>query len=144
MQFRERSFNVRRVVKPADCLVRYRYPFVCGLIDPARFPIAKWRECVRDSVNVVEVGNWAADYSATDDEMPVEQIIQRVLSKRGIVAHPDEVLVTVGGQQALYLTLADYQRFHNHVRPHQALFDWQTPAEYLQSTKDCRSQSHIP
>ena len=76
--FRERSFNVRRVVKPADCLVRYRYPFVCGLIDPARFPIANWRE-----------------------------------------------------------------RFHNHVRPHHAL-DWQTPAEYLQSTKDCPSQSHIP
>ena len=103
--FRERNFNLSRVVKPADCLVRYRYPFVCGLTDPSLFPIASWRECVRDSVNVVEVGNWATDYSDIDDPMLVEQLIQRVLAKRGIVAHPDEVLVTVGGQQALYLAI---------------------------------------
>ena len=103
--FRERSFNLERVVKPSDCLIRYRYPFVCGLIDPSLFPIASWRECVRDSVNVIEVGNWATDYSDIDDPLLIEQLIQRVLAKRGIVAHPDEVLVTVGGQQALYLSL---------------------------------------
>ena len=103
--FRDRSFNLQRVVKPADSLVRYRYPFVCGLIDPSLFPIASWRECVRDSVNAVEVPNWATDYSETDDLMLVEQLIQRVLAKRGIVAHPDEVLVTIGGQQALYLAM---------------------------------------
>ena len=103
--FAGRSFNLQRVVKPSDCLVRYRYPFVCGLIDPSLFPITSWRECVRDSVNVVEIANWATDYSATDDEMLIEQLIQRVLAKRGIVAHPDEVLVTVGGQQALYIAI---------------------------------------
>ena len=103
--FRDRSFDRERVVKPPDSLVRYRYPFVCGLIDPSLFPITSWRECVRDSVNVVEVGNWATDYSATDDHMLIEQLIQRVLAKRGIVAHPNEVLVTVGGQQALYLAI---------------------------------------
>ena len=103
--FNDRSFNLQRVVKPADSLVRYRYPFVCGLIDPSLFPIASWRECVRDSVNAVEVPNWATDYSETDDRLLVEQLIQRVLAKRGIVAHPDEVLVTVGGQHALYLAI---------------------------------------
>jgi len=103
--FQGRSFNRQRVVKPADSLVRYRYPFVCGLIDPSLFPITNWRECVRDSVNAVEVRNWATDYSETDDHLLVEQLIQRVLAKRGIVAHPDEVLVTVGGQQALYLAI---------------------------------------
>ena len=103
--FRNRSFNLQRVVKPSDCLVRFRYPFICGLIEPSLFPITSWRECVRDSVNVVEVGNWATDYSAIDDELLIEQLIQRVLAKRGIVAHPEEVLVTVGGQQALYLAM---------------------------------------
>ena len=103
--FEGRSFDRARVVKPPDSLVRYRFPFVCGLIDPSLFPIASWRECVRDSVNVVEVANWATDYSATDDHMLIEQLTQRVLAKRGIVAHPDEVLVTVGGQQALYLAI---------------------------------------
>ena len=103
--FRERSFNLQRVVKPSDVLVRYRYPFVCGLTDPSLFPITSWRECVRDSVNVIELANWATDYSAIDDDMLIEQLIQRVLAKRGIVAHPDEVLVTVGGQQALYIAI---------------------------------------
>lgn len=103
--FSGRSFNLLHVVKPSDCLLRFRYPFVCGLIDPSLFPIASWRECVRDSVNVVEIGNWATDFSAVDDGMLIEQLIQRVLAKRGILAHPDEVLVTVGGQQALYLAI---------------------------------------
>ena len=53
--FRDRSFNLQRVVKPSDVLVRYRYPFVCGLTDPSLFPITSWRECVRDSVNVIEL-----------------------------------------------------------------------------------------
>ena len=103
--FAGRTFDLRRVAKPADCLVRYRYPFVCGLTDPSLFPIAGWRECVRDSVNPLEVGRWATDYSSTDDELLIEQLIQRVLAKRGIVAHPDEILVTVGGQQALYIAI---------------------------------------
>ena len=103
--FRGRSFNLPRVVKPADCLTRYRYPFVCGLIDPTLFPIRNWRECVRDSINVLELKSWTTDYSAVDDELLVEQLIRRVLARRGIVARPEEVLVTVGGQQALHLAL---------------------------------------
>ena len=95
--FEDRSFNLERVVKPADCLVRYRYPFVCGLSDPSLFPLTNWRECVRDSTSAVEVRSWATDYSAIDDEVLIEQLTQRVLAKRGIVAHPDEVLVTMGG-----------------------------------------------
>lgn len=103
--FRGRSFDRQRVVKPADSLVRYRYPFVCGLVDPTLFPVGRWRECVRDAVSAVGVGNCATDFSETDDHLLVEQLTQRVLAKRGIVAHPDEVLVTVGGQQALYLAV---------------------------------------
>ena len=103
--FSERSFNLPRVAKPADCLSSHRHPFVCGLIDPTLFPIDTWRDCVRDSVTAQEIANWATDYSDVDDELLVEQLIQRVLAKRGIVARPDEVLVTVGGQQALHLAM---------------------------------------
>ena len=103
--FRGRSFNRERVVKPSDCLLRYRYPFVCGLIDPSLFPVARWSECVRDAVSAVAIGNCATDFSETDDQLLIGQLTQRVLAKRGIIAHPDEVLVTVGGQQALYLAM---------------------------------------
>ncbi|MGB1238083.1 MAG: GntR family transcriptional regulator, partial [Pseudomonadales bacterium] len=103
--FERRSYNLPRVSKPSDCLVRYNYPFICGLVDPSLFPIASWRECIRDSVNVVELKNWAADFSRIDDPLLIEQLIQRVLSRRGLIAHPDEVLITVGGQQALYIAI---------------------------------------
>ena len=102
---RGRSFDRERVVKPADSLLRYRYPFVCGLIDPSLFPLARWRECVRDAVGVVGIANCATDFSETDDQVLIEQLIQRVLARRGIFARPDEVLVTVGGQQALYIAI---------------------------------------
>jgi len=103
--FRDRSFDRERVVKPADSLVRYRYPFVCGLLDPSLFPLAHWRECVRDAVSAVGIANCATDFSETDDQMLIEQLIHCVLAKRGVVARPDEVLVTVGGQQALYIAI---------------------------------------
>ncbi|MES0884948.1 PLP-dependent aminotransferase family protein [Roseibium sp. SCP14] len=103
--FEKRSFNMERVVKPADALLRYRFPFICGLVDPSLFPITSWRECVRDSVNAIELRNWAADYSSIDDELLVEKLIQRCLFRRGINAHPNEVLVTIGGQMALYLAI---------------------------------------
>ncbi|MGB3646448.1 MAG: PLP-dependent aminotransferase family protein [Mesorhizobium sp.] len=103
--FAGRSYNLPRTMKPSDCLVRYRYPFVCGLVDPTLFPISMWRECVRDSGSAVELQNWAADFSSVDDKMLIDQLIKRLLAKRGIFAGPDEVLITVGGQQALYLAL---------------------------------------
>lgn len=103
--FNGRTYNQPRTMKPSDCLVRYRYPFVSGLVDPNLFPISMWRECVRDSGGAVELQNWAADFSSVDDEMLVDQLIKRLLAKRGIFATPDQVLITVGGQQALYLAL---------------------------------------
>lgn len=103
--FRGRSFDRERVLKPADALVRYRFPFVAGLSDPSLFPLHRWRECLRDSANVAELVNWAADYSTLDDEHLVEQLMRRVLARRGIVARPDEVLITVGSQNALYIAV---------------------------------------
>ena len=52
--------------------------------------------------------------------------------------HPLLSIQVDGGSEFM----ADYQHFHNQVRPHQTL-DWKTPNEYLQSTKDCTAQSHI-
>ena len=43
--------------------------------------------------------------------------------------------------EAANRALADYQHFHDQVRPHQAL-DWLTPNEYL-PCKDCPSQSRM-
>lgn len=88
--------------KPEDWQ-RHRYPFLYGQFDPSLFPISDWRECSRQALDVSSIRGWAPDAIDHDNASLVEQLIKRVLPRRGIAARRDEVLLTVGAQQALYL-----------------------------------------
>ena len=81
----------------------YKYPFVYGQIDPALFPLAEWRECVREALSVSSVREWARDSVDHDDDQLIEQLQTRVVPRRGVWAKREEILVTLGAQQALYL-----------------------------------------
>ena len=52
---------------------------------------------------VLEIRNWAADMVDRDDPLLIEQIQARLLPRRGIFANPDEIIVTLGAQHALYM-----------------------------------------
>jgi len=82
---------------------RYRYPFVYGQIDARLFPLADWRECVERATKQESVETWTVDRGDQDDRDLIEQLRTRVLPRRGVWAAADEILVTVGAQQALYL-----------------------------------------
>ena len=92
----------RNIAKPADW-INAPYPFLYGQSDPTLFPINDWRECARQALSVLEIRAWAADRVDGDDPELVEQIRTRVLPRRGIWAAPDEIMITLGAQQALYL-----------------------------------------
>ncbi|MCB1882767.1 MAG: PLP-dependent aminotransferase family protein [Geminicoccaceae bacterium] len=92
----------RNIAKPAGWLA-CPYPFLYGQFDPALFPINDWRECARQALSVLEIHGWAADLIDGDDPELVEQIRTRVLPRRGIWAAADEIMVTLGAQQALYI-----------------------------------------
>jgi GntR family transcriptional regulator / MocR family aminotransferase len=92
----------RNLVKPRDWLT-YPYPFLYGQFDPNLFPTNDWRECVRQALSVLEIRGWASDLVARDDPELVEQIRTRLLPRRGIWATADEIMVTLGAQQAIYL-----------------------------------------
>jgi GntR family transcriptional regulator / MocR family aminotransferase len=83
--------------------IKSSYPFVYGQFDPALFPTAEWRECNRMALAVLEIRNWAADMVDRDDPLLVEQIQARLLPRRGIFANPDEIIVTLGAQHAIYM-----------------------------------------
>lgn len=102
---KNRDLDLSHVSRPPDALVRYKFPFITGIADPSLFPLANWRECVRDSTNVIELRNWAGDFSLLDDSLLIENLIQQVLVRRGVHAHPDEIMITVGGQQGVYIAL---------------------------------------
>ncbi|PAU73835.1 MocR-like pyridoxine biosynthesis transcription factor PdxR [Vreelandella alkaliphila] len=91
------------ICKPSDWH-RYEYPFLYGQIDPTLFPTQHWRECSRDSMSVPAIRSWSVDHLNDDDPLLVEQIHQRLLPRRGVWAQPEEILITVGTQQALWIT----------------------------------------
>jgi GntR family transcriptional regulator/MocR family aminotransferase len=104
-RFTRRPSLQRQIVKPPDWL-KFPYPFIYGQFDSQLIPIAGWRECVQNALSVLEIQGWVADRVDTDDPLLVEQIQSRLLPARGVWAAPEEILVTVGAQHALYL-LAD-------------------------------------
>jgi GntR family transcriptional regulator/MocR family aminotransferase len=97
-----RPSDDRQIEKPADW-ISYRYPFVYGQFDPTLFPTAEWRECSLMALGVREIRNWASDMIDRDDPLLVEQIQARLLPRRGIFASPDQIMVTLGAQNALFL-----------------------------------------
>jgi GntR family transcriptional regulator/MocR family aminotransferase len=92
----------RNIVKRPDWL-RYPYPFLYGQFDPSLFPTNDWRECARAALSVLEIQNWARDLIDGDDPELIDQLRIHVLPRAGIFASPDEIIVTVGAQQALYM-----------------------------------------
>ncbi|HEY5818660.1 MAG TPA: PLP-dependent aminotransferase family protein [Mesorhizobium sp.] len=88
---------------PRDNWIKAAYPFVYGQFDPTLFPTPEWRECNRMALAVLEIRNWAADVGDRDDPLLIEQIQARLLPRRGIFANPDEIIVTLGAQNALYM-----------------------------------------
>ena len=92
----------RNIEKPRDWQ-RYPYPFIYGQIDPAELPMPGWRECSLQATSAAEVRGWAIDLIDGDDALLIEQIQTRLLVRRGVFVAPDEILVTVGAQHALFL-----------------------------------------
>ena len=92
----------RNISKPADWR-RYPFPFVYGQPDLTLFPYARWRECTHDAVSEMAIHDWAYDKIDSDDPLLIQQLQSKVLPRRGVWARPDEILVTMGAQHALYL-----------------------------------------
>jgi len=90
-------------VKKAKDWQQYPYPFVYGQFDKKMFPIADWRECCREASGIAAIHNWAADHIDRDSELLVEQVHSKLLPRRGIWAEREEILITVGAQNALFL-----------------------------------------
>jgi len=95
--------SAQRNMRKARDWQRYDYPFIYGQFDTNLFPTNNWRECCRDAVSVPAIRDWAADRFDNDDPLLVEQIRTRLLPRRGVWASPEQILVTVGAQQALYI-----------------------------------------
>ncbi|WVN42404.1 PLP-dependent aminotransferase family protein [beta proteobacterium MWH-UniP1] len=92
----------RNIVKRSDWQ-KLPYPFLYGQFDASLFPTAEWRECCMKALSVGDIREWAQDLILHDDEALINEICTKVLPRRGVWATPDQVVVTVGAQNALYM-----------------------------------------
>lgn len=93
----------RRIIKPKDWR-SLPYPFVFGEMDSTIFKHTAWRECVRQAMGTRDFELMAGN-EVTDDPLLVDYILSRMLPRRGISAIREQVLVTVGAQNAIWLAI---------------------------------------
>ena len=101
-RFRVQPSQQINIARPDDWM-RHPYPFVFGQVQNSLFPVAEWRDCSRRALGRQWLDGWLSDHQAADDPMLVEQIRTRLLPRRGVMLNEDQILVTMGAQQALYL-----------------------------------------
>lgn len=105
------DWSQRLVGRPAELPVLekppnwrdYTYPFIYGQADKAIFDTAAWRLCALQALGQREFDSLTGDHADRDDPLLVDFLTRHILPRRGIVAGPDEVLITAGGQNGLWL-----------------------------------------
>ena len=82
---------------------QYPHPFIDGHFDSSLYPAAQWREASRHALGTRIIDQGEGDEGHADHPALIEEIRTKMLPRRGINANADEILITVGGQNALYL-----------------------------------------
>jgi len=99
----QRFSGGRTLSKPKDW-ARFRYAFIYGQTDPRLFDHANWRQCALQALGQRDFSALTADYYDRDDPQLIEFIQRNTLPRRGISANADQILITMGAQNALWLT----------------------------------------
>ncbi|OYX24816.1 MAG: GntR family transcriptional regulator [Rhodobacterales bacterium 32-66-7] len=97
-----RFSGTARVERPEDW-DRYPYPFIYGQADPTLFDHQNWRQCALRALGKRDFAALTSDYYDRDDPLLVQELIRTILPRRGIAAREDEVLLTLGAQNALWM-----------------------------------------
>ena len=82
----------------------YRYPFIYGQADASLFDHQSWRQCALQALGQRDFEAMTSDYYDRDDPQLIDVIIRQILPRRGIRARPSEVLLTLGAQNALWMS----------------------------------------
>lgn len=101
-KLRTRFSDIRRVDKPLNWR-EFEYPFIFGQADSTLFNHSDWRDCARQALGLRNFEALAGDHGSADDPLLIDYIRARTLPRRGVLAEPGDVLVTLGAQNALYL-----------------------------------------
>lgn len=94
--------KLARLAKP-EAWEKYPYPFIYGQADASLFDHQNWRHCALRALGKRDFVALTSDYYERDDPVLIEHILRSILPRRGIAARPEEVLLTLGAQNALWI-----------------------------------------
>ncbi len=97
-----RFSTLARVARPQDWET-FAYPFIYGQADPTLFDHQNWRQCALRALGKRDFAALTSDYYERDDPLLVAELVRTILPRRGIAAREDEVLLTLGAQNALWI-----------------------------------------
>jgi GntR family transcriptional regulator/MocR family aminotransferase len=100
--FARRFSGTPRVDKPEDWR-RYPFPFIYGQADASLFDHQNWRQCALQALGLRDFEALTADYYERDDPLLIDTIRRSILPRRGIAARPEEILLTMGAQNGLWI-----------------------------------------
>ena len=98
----QRSDPTGSLTRPEDWQ-NYPYPFIYGQADPSLFDSQNWRLCALQALGRKDFDALTSDQYDRDDPILVDFIRRHILPRRGIRAEADEILITMGAQNALWL-----------------------------------------
>ena len=101
----ERFSGLATVKRPLDW-ENYPYPFIYGQADASLFDHQNWRLCALRALGRKDFAALTSDMYDRDDPLLIEHLLRSILPRRGIAAREDEVLLTMGAQNALWITVA--------------------------------------
>ncbi len=84
----------------------YPYPFIYGQADASLFDHQNWRLCALRALGRKDFAALTSDMYDRDDPLLIEHLLRAILPRRGIAAREDEVLLTLGAQNALWIAVA--------------------------------------
>jgi GntR family transcriptional regulator / MocR family aminotransferase len=82
---------------------RYPFCFIYGQADETLFDHRNWRLCALQALGRRDFAATTADHFERDDPELIKHISLHTLPRRGILARPEEILTTLGAQNALWL-----------------------------------------
>ncbi len=100
-----RFAGLAQIDRPSDWEA-YPHNFIYGQADPGLFDHQNWRLCAVRALGRRDFAALTQDYYDRDDPLLIEHVLRSILPRRGISASEDEVLLTLGAQNALWLTAA--------------------------------------
>ncbi|MBT8460411.1 MAG: PLP-dependent aminotransferase family protein, partial [Boseongicola sp.] len=95
--------KTRTISRPDDWQA-YPYPFIYGQSDQSLFDHQNWRLCALQALGQKDFAALTLDQYERDDPKLIEYIQRHKATRRGIRAKPENILVTMGAQNALWLS----------------------------------------